>query len=82
MAVSVLVIESGAVDRGEDFVYIPGSYDLVPYSWPGLTNEPSKELNNRVFDSVVARVAGGGSIVNAMIFLRYIEFDTTTRAHV
>lgn len=79
---SVLVIESGAVDHGEDFVYVPGSYDLVPYSWPGLTNEPSRELNNRVFDSVVARVAGGGSIVNAMIFLRYAVVETITKDHI
>lgn len=78
---SVLVIESGAVDHGEDFVYIPGAYDYVPYSWHGLTNEPSKELNNRVFDSIVARVAGGGSVVNAMIFLRYVALDTITRAY-
>ncbi|KAL4781083.1 hypothetical protein BJX76DRAFT_360243 [Aspergillus varians] len=73
--VRVLVIESGAVDQDEDFVYIPGSYAPEPYCWPGLTNEPSAELNNRVFDSVVARVAGGASIVNAMIFLRGTALD-------
>ncbi|KAL4740587.1 hypothetical protein BDV11DRAFT_94975 [Aspergillus similis] len=73
--VSVLVVEAGPVDRGEDFVYVPGSYERDPYTWRGLTNEPSEELNNRVFDSVVARVAGGGSIVNAMIFLRGTALD-------
>ncbi|KAL6235517.1 hypothetical protein BDW75DRAFT_230244 [Aspergillus navahoensis] len=59
---SALIIEAGPVDRGEEFVYVPGSYEGDPYIWPGLTNKPSE-------------VAGGGSIVNAMIFLRGIALD-------
>ncbi|KAL4978879.1 hypothetical protein BDW66DRAFT_128937 [Aspergillus desertorum] len=44
LAVSVLVIEAGPLDRGEDFVYVPESYERDPYIWLGLTNEPSEEL--------------------------------------
>ncbi|KAL4955406.1 hypothetical protein BDW69DRAFT_120319 [Aspergillus filifer] len=73
--VNVLVIEAGPVDHDDDFVYIPGAYDFSPYSWRGLTNEPSAQLNNRVFDSVVAKVVGGASIVNAMNYLRGVALD-------
>ncbi|KAL2863259.1 GMC family oxidoreductase [Aspergillus lucknowensis] len=73
--VSVLVIETGPVDQDEDFIYIPGSYDLQPYAWPSLTTEPIEELNNRVFDAVIARVAGGASVINAMNFVRGTALD-------
>ncbi|KAL4904467.1 hypothetical protein BDW74DRAFT_168470 [Aspergillus multicolor] len=75
LAVRVLVIEAGPVDRDEDFVYVPRPYEPTPYIWPGLTNEPSEELNKRISDSAVAKVAGSGSIVNAMVFLRGTALD-------
>ncbi|KAL2821851.1 hypothetical protein BDW59DRAFT_149880 [Aspergillus cavernicola] len=58
VAVNIFAIEAGPVNRDEGFNSVPRLYDRQPYIWPGLTNEPSEELNNRVFDSVVAKVAG------------------------
>ncbi|KKK26825.1 hypothetical protein ARAM_006613 [Aspergillus rambellii] len=73
--VNVLVIEAGPVDLGQDFIYVPGAYNRTLYSWPNLISEPEEELNDQVFPAVCARVTGGGSTINAMIFLRGAAAD-------
>lgn len=37
---SVLVVEYGPFDQGEDGVLIPGSYFPVPYFWPNIFSTP------------------------------------------
>lgn len=69
-AVKVLVIEAGPFDQGEDSVLVPGAYNPGPYLWPGPFTVPQTALDNQVFLAICGRVVGGGSAVNAMIFLR------------
>ncbi|WKT54480.1 hypothetical protein QSH57_005064 [Fusarium oxysporum f. sp. vasinfectum] len=69
-SINVLVIEAGPFDNGEDGVAIPGAYDPEPYIWQPLTSQPQTALKNRTFLATCARVVGGGSVVNAMVFLR------------
>ncbi|KAI8649699.1 GMC-OxRdtase-N domain-containing protein [Fusarium keratoplasticum] len=68
--VSVLVIEAGPFDNGEEGVAIPGASDPAAYIWQPLTSQPQTALHNRTFLATCARVVGGGSVVNAMVFLR------------
>jgi len=68
--VTVLVIEAGPFDRGEDSVLIPGAFFPVPYLWLPLQSAPQKALNGRSFNVPVGRVVGGGSVVNGMVFFR------------
>lgn len=49
---------------------IPGDYPPFQYFWFGLESEPQVELNNHSFSSICGRVVGGGSAVNAMVYLR------------
>jgi choline dehydrogenase len=65
-----LVIEAGPFDKGEDSVLIPGSFFPVPYLWLPLNSVPQEQLNNQTFSVPLGRVVGGGSVVNAMVFLR------------
>jgi choline dehydrogenase len=65
-----LVIEAGPFDQGEDNVLIPGDYAPFQYFWPNLNGEPQAGLGNRTFSLVCGRVVGGGSTVNAMVYLR------------
>ncbi|KAF2843499.1 GMC oxidoreductase [Patellaria atrata CBS 101060] len=69
-SISVLVIEAGPFDSGEDSVLIPGSWNPGPYLWPGLSGTPQQFLNNRIISAPCGRVVGGGSAVNAMFLLR------------
>ncbi|KJR82012.1 choline dehydrogenase [Sporothrix schenckii 1099-18] len=69
-SVTVLVVEAGPLDRGEDAVRVPGAYNPGAYLWPNLFSVPQAGLNNGVYFAATARVVGGGSTVNAMIFLR------------
>ncbi|QRD91343.1 putative glucose-methanol-choline oxidoreductase [Aspergillus flavus] len=69
-AVKVLVIEAGPLDDGREGVTIPGAYDPAAYIWQPLTSQPQTALNNRTFLATCARVVGGGSVVNAMVYLR------------
>ncbi|KAH6646280.1 hypothetical protein BKA67DRAFT_98021 [Truncatella angustata] len=69
-SVSVLVIEAGPFDQGEDNVLIPGDFPPFQYFWPGLNSEPQTGLNNISYSSICGRVVGGGSAVNAMVYLR------------
>jgi len=69
--VTVLVIEAGPLDRGEDGILIPGAFSPWLYFWPGLVSTPQAGLNNRTVDVITAQVVGGGSTINAMVYLRY-----------
>ncbi|KAK3291832.1 uncharacterized protein B0H64DRAFT_408215 [Chaetomium fimeti] len=68
--VSVLVIEAGPLDQGQDGILVPGAYAPYLYFWPGLTSVPQEGLNNRAVTGIAAQVAGGGSTINAMVYLR------------
>ncbi|KAK0610520.1 hypothetical protein B0T17DRAFT_500130 [Bombardia bombarda] len=68
--VTVLVIEAGPFDQGQDGILVPGSYAPYLYFWPNLVTEPQTALNNRSIGTVCAQVVGGGSTINAMVFLR------------
>ena len=71
--VNVLVIESGeSVDN--DGTMIPykandfgASAGLV---WNGLTSQPEPALGNSTYQVLVAKVLGGGSVINGMIYDR------------
>lgn len=66
---SVLVVEAGPLDNGEDAVLVPGAYNPAPYFWP-MVSVPQTALNDTIHLATCARVVGGGSTINAMIFLR------------
>ncbi|KAL5611843.1 hypothetical protein BROUX41_000583 [Berkeleyomyces rouxiae] len=66
----VLVIETGPFDKNEDSVLIPGNYNPVPYMWLPLESMPQVALNNKTFTAPVGRVVGGGSVINAMVYMR------------
>ena len=68
--VKVLVIEAGPFDKDEDSVLVPGAYFPVPYLWLPLPTVPQRALNGRSFNVPAGRVVGGGSVVNAMVFVR------------
>ncbi|KAJ8133259.1 hypothetical protein O1611_g363 [Lasiodiplodia mahajangana] len=67
-SISVLVVEAGPFDQGEDSVLIPGDYPPFQY-FNGLESVPQEGLDNRSVDTVCAKVVGGGSVVNAMVYL-------------
>ncbi|KAI1428598.1 hypothetical protein F5Y12DRAFT_730759 [Xylaria sp. FL1777] len=73
-SVSVLVVEAGPFDQGEDSVLIPGAYPAFQY-FNGLESVPQEGLDNRSVDTVCAKVVGGGSVVNAMVYLRGDKAD-------
>ncbi|KAI0406925.1 hypothetical protein F4802DRAFT_81688 [Xylaria palmicola] len=73
-SVSVLVVEAGPFDQGEDSVLIPGAYPAFQY-FNGLESVPQEGLNNRSVDTICAKVVGGGSVVNAMVYLRGDKAD-------
>ncbi|KAJ4983132.1 Oxygen-dependent choline dehydrogenase 7 [Stagonosporopsis vannaccii] len=71
--VSVLVVESG------ESVDSPGN--MIPYKandltsanglmWDGLTSLPEPGLGNATYNVLVAKVLGGGSVVNGMVYDR------------
>ncbi|OAA66786.1 Glucose-methanol-choline oxidoreductase [Niveomyces insectorum RCEF 264] len=68
--VKVLVVEAGPFDQGEDAVLVPGAYNPGAYLWPNLFTVPQEGLNNGVYFAICGRVVGGGSTVNAMIYIR------------
>ncbi|KAK3362033.1 GMC oxidoreductase-domain-containing protein [Lasiosphaeria ovina] len=74
-SVSSLVLEAGPFDKGEDGILIPGAYAPYLYFWPNLVTVPQAGLNNRSIGTVCAKVVGGGSAINAMVFLRGDEGD-------
>ena len=70
--VTVLVIEAGPLDAGQDGILVPGAYAPWYYFWPGLTSVPQAGLNNRTIAAITAQVVGGGSTINAMVYLRCV----------
>ncbi|KAI0508763.1 hypothetical protein F5B22DRAFT_658898 [Xylaria bambusicola] len=54
-SVSVLVVEAGPFDDGEDNVLIPGAYPPFQY-FNGLESVPQEALNNRSVESICAKV--------------------------
>jgi choline dehydrogenase-like flavoprotein len=70
----VLVIKAGPILNGEEellSLLIPGNFRNVTarYQW-NITSLPNKELNNRTTTAIVARIVGGGSALNGMVFDR------------
>ncbi|KAI0015619.1 hypothetical protein F4780DRAFT_773439 [Xylariomycetidae sp. FL0641] len=74
-AVTVLVIEAGPFDKGEDGILVPGSWEPWKYLWPDLESVPQPALANRTFGGICGRVVGGGSTLNAMVFDRGLKED-------
>ena len=68
--VTVLVVEAGPLDAGQDGILVPGAFAPYYYFWPGLATVPQAGLNNRTIGAITAQVVGGGSTINAMVYLR------------
>jgi choline dehydrogenase-like flavoprotein len=73
---SVLVIEAGAADDNPSIrvpyvAALPINGSLL---W-GFKSEPEPQIGNRTFDAKAARVLGGGSIVNGMMYDRAAAAD-------
>ncbi|KAK4664405.1 uncharacterized protein QC763_505180 [Podospora pseudopauciseta] len=68
--VKVLVIEAGPIDPGLEGIQVPGSFSPWYYFWPNLLTVPQTALNNRVIGTVSGQVLGGGSAINAMVYVR------------
>lgn len=66
----MLVIEAGPFDKDEPSVLVPGAFFPVPYLWIPLPSTPQTALNGRTFNVPAGKVVGGGSVVNAMVFVR------------
>ncbi|KAK3686200.1 hypothetical protein B0T22DRAFT_467490 [Podospora appendiculata] len=79
-SVKVLVIEAGQFDHNEDSVLIPGAYFPVPYLWLPLLSVPQTALNSKIFNIPAGRVVGGGSVVNAMVYVRPAKEELKTWA--
>ncbi|PPQ65453.1 hypothetical protein CVT24_010784 [Panaeolus cyanescens] len=71
-SVTVLLIEAGPLDAGENFVTIPffqGGAVGTKYDW-NYTTVPQTNLNARPINIPAGKVVGGGSVLNGMIFQR------------
>ncbi|RPA83730.1 GMC oxidoreductase [Ascobolus immersus RN42] len=73
--VSVLVVEAGPLDKGENFIHIPrfvgtaGDGLTSVYNW-NFPAEPQPELNGRAINPPAGRCVGGSSAINALLFDR------------
>jgi len=78
LAVSVLVIEYGPIDKGEPYVLVPGQWVPIFYWWNGITSVPQVHLNNAVYPVLMGQSVGGGSTVNAMFLHRCpaVDYDS------
>lgn len=76
---TVLVIESGPLDLGEETVLIPGFFfgnkPTEPKYTFNITSTPQPGLNNRTVGAYAAHVVGGGSAINGMFFDRGSKGD-------
>lgn len=72
LKVTVLVIEAGPLDQSQDGILVPGAYAPYYYFWPNLATVPQSGLNNRTIAAITAQVVGGGSTINAMVYLRCV----------
>jgi len=74
--VRVLLLEAGGSDR-HPFIHIPAGYtkfNTHHFNW-GMSTVPQKNLNNREVWYPQAKVLGGGSSINAMIYTRGARSD-------
>jgi choline dehydrogenase len=74
--VTVLVIEAGPFDQGQQVILVPGAFDdgEIPYYW-NITSEPQTALDNKTFTVPIGKAVGGGSVGNAMVFFRSAKGD-------
>ncbi|KAK4229239.1 putative GMC oxidoreductase [Podospora fimiseda] len=68
--VSVLVIEAGPFDWGQEGILVPGIFQPWWFFWPNLVSTPEPGLNNRQVGAITGQVVGGGSAINAMVYVR------------
>lgn len=75
IAVNVLVIENGYVERGfvADVPY--GTTTPNPAYFYNITSAPEPHLDNRTFQVLVGNLVGGGSVVNGMACTRGSKAD-------
>lgn len=73
---TVLVIEAGSFDAGQQAVLVPGAFDqtAIPYYWD-ITSAPQTALGNRSFSVPIGKAVGGGSVGNSMVFFRSAKGD-------
>ncbi|MEO6299206.1 MAG: GMC family oxidoreductase N-terminal domain-containing protein [Paracoccaceae bacterium] len=70
-AVRVCLIEAGGKDNNP-LIHMPVGFAKMttgPLTW-GLTTAPQRHVNNREIPYAQARVLGGGSSINALVFTR------------
>lgn len=68
---TVLIIESGQLDEGEDYFRIPGAlYSTPPKYFYNLTSTPQPATGNQTYALQAGFFVGGGSAVNGMFFDR------------
>jgi choline dehydrogenase-like flavoprotein len=73
---TVLIIESGELDQGEDSMLVPHLIGTTPPKYfYNITSTPQPGLNNGSFIVLAAHVVGGGSAVNGMFFDRGSKGD-------
>ncbi|KAF1846928.1 GMC oxidoreductase [Cucurbitaria berberidis CBS 394.84] len=69
---TVLVIEAGRADDNPN-IRLPfgATYPLnTSLLWPNYVSDPEPELGNKTWNTRVAQVLGGGSVVNGMVYDR------------
>ncbi|PVF93076.1 alcohol oxidase [Serendipita vermifera] len=73
---TVLIIESGELDQGEDSMLVPHLIGTTPPKYLfNTTSTPQPGLGNRTFWVPAGHVVGGGSAVNGMFFDRGSKGD-------
>ncbi|KAG9232271.1 choline dehydrogenase-like protein [Amylocarpus encephaloides] len=70
LAVTVLVVEAGPFDQGEDAILVPGKYNPSAYFWFNSISPPQPGLLSQAFFVIMGKVVGGGSAINAMFMHR------------
>ena len=74
---SVLVIEGGGTNLDQEKIYNPRVYTQnfgTDTDW-GYKSTPQKALNNRVIVAPVGKIIGGGSSINATVWLKGDKAD-------
>ena len=74
---SVLVIEGGGTNLDQEKIYNPGVYTRnfgSDTDW-GYKSTPQQALNNRVIVAPVGKIIGGGSSINATVWLKGDKAD-------
>ena len=77
---SVLVIEGGGTNLDQEKIYNPGIYTRnfgSDTDW-GYKSTPQQALNNRVIVAPVGKIIGGGSSINATVWLKGDKADYDT----